>query len=247
MVRSIKKIFAGIALCACIALSAGAETFNSNISAEELRRLHDGEIVIRYINASKKACIADKAAPELLRIKDMLKDLRPNYLCEILFSVPVAGNGNIMEQLQSVFEDIDLYKKILYQPENSDSMAYLFSQAQLLAKTKRSGMTDMSALFQMEPLTPYEGTLHLEKKKDSFLFLHSNTDRIYFRNIKIISPQKMNAGLAAVRDGNRWLIYAVGALDAWKPFFMKKTLESMFNSRMKDFSAFYLQHIDVKK
>ena len=232
-----------LSLLAPAALSA--QLFNDQLSTAERTDLESGKIVIRYINDISKSCLNKDASPSFEKVRAMMENLQPNYLCEVLYEVPYEGNENFVEQVKDIFNDSQHYLRIIYQPEESATPAPLFSQSILDDLIPQEGGTLMKMRFQMDPFTLYHADMVLESDEESFCFTHTNLDTLTYLGIRVIKPNRMLAGLAITRFEDRWLVYASGGLNAWKPFFLKTVLENMFNNRMKDFSVFYINQVRV--
>lgn len=222
-----------------------SQIFNGQLTDCEYTSLKNGNIVIRYINDINKTCINKDISPAIEKVRAMMEQLQPNYLCEVLYEVPYEGNEDFVEQVKDIFNDSKHYLRIIYQPDESASPVPLFSQSILDDLIPRENGSLMKMRFQMDPFTLYHADMELECDGENFCFTHTNLDTLTYLGIRVIKPNRMLAGLAITRFEDRWLVYASGALNAWKPFFLKTVLENMFNNRMKDFSVFYINQVRV--
>ncbi len=235
-----------ILLLALFPSTAFSQMFNENLSEKEKALLDKGEIVIRYINDMEKSCINPDISPSVEKVRVMMKNLQPNYLCEVLYSVPVEGNEDFISQVESIFDDSKHYLKIMYRPEEDKKTKHLFKQSILDETLFFEQGRVMKMRFQMEPFKLYHANMVLESDPSNFSFTHTNLDTLTYLGIRVIKPNRMLAGLAITKQEDRFFIYAAGGLNAWKPFVLRSTLEKMFNNRMKDFSVFYINQIHVK-
>lgn len=201
------------------------------------------DISISFINDCAKISIQKGISPQTDAICSDMEALEPNYLAEITCRAPVKENERLPQIVSSLFLDLNLYKQIPYYSKQHDTTVPLFSKAELLESTATESGIKSTVLFCMTPFSEYTADLKIESAPDTFLFQHTNRDKIEYRGLTAIKGGMMRAGIAVYRDGDFWQIYALGGVKAVKPFFMKKRLEAAFNNRIKDFCVFYIEKL----
>ena len=221
--------------------------FNEKLSDDDFATLERGQILIRNIQYTKNICILPGISPQTDEILDILQKLRPQYLAEIMYKIPYEGNEQLLEQVEQVFLDIPLYKKIRYYPDFYDGAECpLFSTADELERTTVQDRILIKALFAMDPFSVYHAELTVKRTENSFLFTQTNKDKIKYQFIKMVSPDKMKAAIAVVHTGNYWFVYAAGGVNAPRIPFLKRRLEAAFIGRIRDFSKFYINLLDLE-
>lgn len=198
------------------------------------------DISVNFINDYRKASIIKGTNPQADVVLRDMEDLDPNYLAEIQYEIPADGHESIPETVASLFLDLSLYLEIPYYSKQSGVTVPLFSKAQLLSSRKTEDTAVNTVLFCMTPFSDYTADLTVQAGKNSFLFQHTNLDKMDYRGLAAIKRGAMRAGIAVYRDGSVWRIYALGGVKAAKPFFLKRRLETAFNNRIKDFCVFYI-------
>ncbi len=220
-----------------------AELFNGHLTEEERIRLYEGQIVIRFINTAKKICVNEGFAPEIDAVVQSIKKTNPNYLAEVLWSIPVQEGDNLTDLAEKLFCDMNTFKEIPYYSEAFDRIEPLFTIAELIDSEKAGQYTTSLAQFCMEPFAPYKATLYMSKSPSSFVFLHTNNDRLKVAIVKAVEKNTLKAGVALIQDEGRWFVYGAGGVKAPKPILLHKALEKSFNNRIKDFASFYIKKV----
>ena len=240
------KKFMRIPLVALFLLATAqlpAELFNTQLTQDERERLERGEIVIRHINTVEKICVEPGTSEEIDTIADAMRSTNANYLSEVLWTLPVSANERLTDLAESFFRDMETFREIPYYSEALGKTGPLFSVADLL-ETETDGVeTHSTARFCMEPFEPYLARLYMRKTEHTFVFLHTNTEKIKLAIVRAINKDTMKAGIAIVRDGERWIVYGAGGIRGPKPRLLRKSLEKAFNNRIKDFATFYIQKV----
>lgn len=218
-----------------------ADMFNANLSEAELEQLLHGQIVIRFINTADKICVEDGFSPETDAVIQTIRATKPNYLAEVLWSIPVRENDNLTDLAESLFCDMNTFKEIPYYSEAFNRTEPLFTVAELISTDSARGTSQ--ARFCMEPFAPYTATLTMSKTDSAFVFIHSNNEKLKVAIVKAVEKDTLKAGVALIQHEGNWIVYGAGGVKAPKPFFLKKTLEKSFNNRIKDFASFYIKKV----
>lgn len=239
---TVQRFFAAFLLFFAAALCQ-AEIFNSNLSDSEREKLYNGQIVIRFINDAEKICADEGFFPEIDAVVQSIKKTKPNYLAEVLWSVPVQEGDNLTELAQKLFCDMNTFKEIPYYSEAFKKTEPLFTIAELIDTEKAGQYTTSLARFCMDPFAPYKATLSMSKTESSFVFLHTNNERLKVAIVKAVEKNTLKAGVALIQSGDRWFVYGAGGVKAPKPLLFRKSLEKAFNNRIKDFASFYIRKV----
>lgn len=222
---------------------SSADLFNAQLSGSEREKLMGGEIVIRFINTADRICVEEGFFPEIDTVVQSIRQTQPNYLAEVLWSLPMQENDNITDLAETLFCDMKTFLEIPYYSEAFKKTTPLFTVAEVIDSVTAGEYTTSLARFCMDPFAPYTATLTVKKTQDSFMFLHSNNDRLKVAIVKAVEKNTLKAGIALVQHEGHWIVYGAGAVKAPKPLLFRKSLEKSFDNRIKDFASFYIRKV----
>lgn len=245
--KSIPKKLMAVFACCALVMSASAKTsFNENLSADEKARLSRGEVVIVNTGNTKKICLeTDNAtAKELISV---MKSLKPAYFAEVLQVKPYRGNEDLIARIQKELLDVEGYAGIPYYSVRHDKWYNLYDWAKIVSKSGTAKQTQMVADVYMAPFGQFQADISLENRGEEILYLFSNkTKMILEEKITAAGPQKMKSGIAVFRDGDNWILYGAGGVDALSLFFLRDRIETSFINRIKSFTVYFIQKVDSK-
>jgi hypothetical protein len=178
-------------------------------------------------------------AADALRSK--VVSLKPNYLTEVLASVPAADERTataILERLASTFADPMGYVGIPYRSKRNRKTYDLFDKMEVQARASLPGGESIEVLQHMEPFDDFRACYEYNLEGSALRFTGSNLDPIIYsyRKFKAVSPGGMVWAIYAFRDGGRVLFYGVGAVKAFDLFgALRDRLEASFMGRVEAF------------
>ena len=241
-----KKLMAVFAGCALVMSASAKTSFNGNLSADEKTRLSRGEVVIVNTGNTKKICLeTDNAtAKELISV---MKSLKPAYFAEVLQVKPYRGNEDLIERIQKELLDVEGYAGIPYYSVRHDKWYNLYDWAKIVSRSTTAKQTQTVADVYMAPFGQFQADISLENRGEEILYLFSNkTKMILEEKITAAGPQKMKSGIAVFRDGDNWILYGAGGVDALSLFFLRDRIETSFINRIKSFTVYFIQKVDSK-
>lgn len=221
--------------------------FSDGLAEDELCELEAGTIVVRNIRTINKATMlrgVDSFADSLL---DMFTELKPTYLAEIMYMVPIAGNANVIEQAVQVFSDYTLYKQVIYKDGDDDEGRPLFPEADLIQRVDGDNLITIDTRVRMDMLSPYNTQLVIKYSDDTFFFSQINQEPMKLGFITAVKPTKMQAAICCFQYGENWFVYALGGVKAPRIPLVRKMIEHQFISRIEDFTTFYIGRFDFTR
>jgi hypothetical protein len=244
MLRSAAVLAAAILFVNTAAMSAADDGASGTafrfLSAAEAAKLESGAILIRNVaDPSLLALAAEGFAADALRSK--IAGLKPNYLTEVLASVPAADEKTgsaILERLAATFADPKGYVGIPYRSKRNRKTYDLFDKMEVLTQAALPGGESIEVLQHMEPFDDFRARYEYRLEGSSLRFTGSNLDPIIYsyRKFKAVSPEGMVWAIYAFRDGGRVLFYGVGAVKAFDLFgALRDRLEPSFTGRVEAF------------
>ncbi|MDE7227179.1 MAG: hypothetical protein K2N31_02515 [Treponemataceae bacterium] len=237
-----KRTLMLIALLAAVVSLAGAQLFNDKLSADERERLAQGEVVIRNIGKMKHICMQERKETEKL-IKTM-KKLDPNYTAEIIQLRPYAGNETLRDDIKAALVNIPEYAGIPYFSERHKTFYNLYDSAVITDQTVDESNTNISANLEMAPFGIINADIHIEESEDSIYYEMTNTNTLRLEDkFNAVKAENMKSAITVFRDGDNWVLYAVGGVDTFKIFFLADRVETSFINRIKTFCNFIFTKI----
>ncbi len=224
--------------------SVFALPFNSKISESEITKLNNGEVIIRNIDHAKNMCL--KSDNELaVKLADMIKDLSPKYLAEVIKIKPYAGNENLPEKLEELLLNVPDYAGIPYWSERHESFYDLYSSAEITSIQKNDVSTDIEAKLVMEPFGDVIQSINIYKNNDCILYFSENLNTLNYKGkFDCVGKKKMNMCILLFRDGDNWILYGIGGVNAPRIPLFTERIETSFINRIKTFCNFVFTKLD---
>lgn len=247
-----KKMFFLAALLALVLLSSAfAQRLPPNFSDEwtqdEMQELEQGKIVIRNIRKCKNISMKRGINSCADKVIDVAEEINANYLAEIIYKMPINGNENIIEQAVKIFEDINLYKEIIYSDEKKGFNRNLFPLVEQRFRNDRTGYIQVGSHLRMDMLSAYDSELEIEYGKNGFFFHQVNTTPLLWRSFKAVKEGNMVAGICCFEWNGSHYVYALGGIRAPRIPFVMSEIERQFIGRIEDFTVFYIKRFDIKR
>lgn len=243
MSAAMKRSNVVLAALALIALHGlAASPFNSNLRSDEAALLDGGEILIRNINYARNMCLERGISLSGNRLIDTMEGLSPKYLAEVIQIKSYEGNEDLPDRLAAVLDNIPAYAGIPYFSERGQRYYDLYSRAEIVERKVRGNRTDMTAMLEMEPFGTVEESITLERDADSVLYTAMNMNKLrYLDKFDCIAPEKMKICIFLFRDGDRWILYGAGGVNAPRIPFFTERIQTSFINRIKTFCNFIFE------
>lgn len=197
------------------------------VASEELSRLEKGERVFRELDSYKEARLETQGrySRELL---ELLEEVDPNFLAEILMVIPVDPERENLEYLQDALMRVTNYDTIPYYSVDNEKWYKLFYDSELLSsKNPEEGKTVITALHRMKPFKTHETRYEYVRDGDVLFFNGTNTSSIHYNRFRAVKEGNMQTLLWIRDEGDRLLVYGAGGAKAF-------TFFGLFGSRMDD-------------
>lgn len=238
-----KSIFILSAIFAFTAVSPlFAEAFNSRLSSDERQKLENGEVLIRNINSMKEACIKESSSSE--KILSTMKKLDPAYVAEVIQVRTYEGNENLPQQIDEILCNIGDYVGIPYFSERTQKWYELYSSAEIREITEEGSSKQIDCVLEMSLFGKFDSRINVVQDEEFFYYELKNMENlIYHEKFTAIKAKKMVSCITLFRDGDNWILYAIGGIDAPKLWFLKDRIETSFMNRIKTFCNFIFSKI----
>ncbi|MFI3258315.1 MAG: DUF6675 family protein [Spirochaetales bacterium] len=216
--------------------------FNNTLTQAEQQQLANGEIVIRNIGKAKNMCL-NPITDGTQRVVDIIKDLNPSYLAEVIQIRPYAGNEDLIENLKPILLDIEGYVGIPYYSEYNDSYYDLYSSAQILSENISDTDGVVDANLHMDPFGTLSVNISFENTADDLFYFMTNTEKVKYKGFTVVQNDNMQSLVYAFRHGDSIVLYGIGGVDALSIFFLRDRIDTSFINRIKTFCQFVFEKL----
>ena len=221
-----------------------AGVFNKNLTAEEQKTLDRGEVLIKNIAYQKNMSLNKDFNEDTKALTEEIKQLSPKYLAEIIQIKPYKGNENLPEILTGLLYNVSDYKGIPYYSERNKKYYNLYDSAEIQKETIITQNTyktskQLEALFVMEPFDKVYETINLTQTTNSVYYSSINNNKLRYKDeFDCVWPKKLKICIILFRDGDNWVLYGIGGVNAPRIPFFTERIETSFINRINTFCSF---------
>lgn len=246
--KTLRKITFLIFFVSAFLAGAAAENkfpenlFNERLSDSDRKKLENGEILFESIGKIKNIKI--KETEETLQAINVMKNLKPNHLSEIIQIRPYKGNENLVQEISEILGNVENYVGIPYFSERVQKWYDLYSEAEILNIENDGNAEIIAARFYMKPFGYYTSETRIENRGNYYFFTMKNTQKLrYYDKFDAVGKEYMQAAITVFRTGESWVIYALGGAKIIDLPFLVKRAETSFTNRIKSFAEAIFQKL----
>ena len=237
-----KKIIIAVYILIFTLAAAFASPFNNKLTSEDKETISKGEILIKNINYEKNMCLQKGASPLGDKLIGEIRELNPKYLAEVIQIKPYKGNEDLPQRLEAMLNNVSDYAGIPYYSVRHDEWYNLYDSAKIVESKERSDGKSLKAEFIMEPFDLVLEDIELTRAKDCILYTAVNTNKLrYLDKFDCIWPNKMKICILLLRDGDNWVLYGIGGVNAPRVPFFTERIQTSFINRINTFCTFIFQ------
>jgi len=234
-----KKIFCSALVLFSLVSTALADPFNSKLTADERNQISSGEILIKNINYEKFMCFKKGESELGDRLLAEIRDLNPKYLAEVIQIKPYKGNEDLPQRLETLLNNVPEYAGIPYFSERGQQWYNLYDSAEIVESIDRVDGKDLKAELMMEPFDLVKEDISLWRSEDTILYTAVNTNKLrYLDKFDCVWPRKMKICILLIRDGDNWILYGIGGVNAPRVPFFTERIQTSFINRINTFCSF---------
>ena len=221
-----------------------AGVFNSKLTDDEQKKLNKGEVLIKNIAYQKNMSLNKDFNEDTQALTEEIKQLNPKYLAEIIQIKPYKGNENLPEVLTGLLYNVSEYKGIPYFSERRQKYFNLYDSAEIqkervISSNASSTVKELEAVFEMEPFGTVYETINLTQTTKSVYYSSVNTNKLrYLDKFDCIWPRKMKICILLFRDGDNWVLYGIGGVNAPRIPFFTERIQTSFINRINTFCSY---------
>ncbi len=234
-----KKHFCFVLLLIFVSSIAIADPFNSKLTDSERKQLNNGEIIIKNINYEKYMCLKKGQSEFGDQLFTEIHNLNPKYLAEVIQIKPYKGNEDLPQKLEELLNNVPEYAGIPYYSERNDEWYNLYDSAEIVETVEREDGKSLKAELMMEPFELVKEDIDLYRSDDSILYTAVNTNKLrYLDKFDCVWPKKMKICILLIRDGDNWVLYGIGGVNAPRVPFFTERIQTSFINRINTFCSF---------
>ena len=234
-----KKHFSFVLLLIFVTSIALADPFNNQLTDSERTQLKNGELIVKNINYQKymrlkkgESDLGDKLIAEI-------HDLNPKYLAEVIQYKPYEGNEDLPQRLEELLNNVPEYAGIPYYSVRAEQWYNLYDSAEIKEIKEHKNGKSIKADFIMEPFDLVKEDIELYRAEESVLYTAVNTNKLrYLDKFDSIWPKKMKICILLIRDGDTWILYGIGGVNAPRVPFLTERIQTSFINRINTFCSF---------
>ena len=234
-----KKITQLFLISTIFIASIFADPFNSKLTDSERAEITNGEIIIKNINYEKNICLKKGVNPLGDKLLEEINHLNPKYLAEVIQYKPYKGNEDLPQRLEAILNNVPEYAGIPYYSVRAEAWYNLYDSAEIKEVIENGNFKTIRADLLMEPFDVVKEDIEITKSSDAILYSAVNTNKLrYLDKFDCIWPKKMKICILLFRDGDNWVLYGIGGVNAPRVPFFTERIQTSFINRINTFCSF---------
>ena len=220
------------------AFATAPTVLSSNLTAKEQATVNNGETLIKSTPSIKKMGI-NSSNEGVQKAFAILRELKPAYLAEIIQIYPVKDNENLPETMNTTLMNIEKYAGIPYWSVHSQKWFDLYSSAKITSFKESANSIKARADLYMKPFGNIDMDIQVEKNPDYYLYVSTNLNKLkYNGKFSCVSEKNMKSIIVIFKDGDNWILYGIGGVNAPTIIGLKDRVETSFMNRIKSFCSY---------
>lgn len=234
-----KKIIYVLSMMLIFISSLVASPFNDKLKANEKAALDNGQILIKNIKYDKNMCLKSGISNLGDKLISEIDSLNPKYLAEVIQYKPYKGNEDLPKRLETLLNNVSDYAGIPYYSERHKTYYPLYDSAVITNTKQFSDHKEIYADLDMSPFGLVKEQINIFKSNNSILYISKNLNKLrYHDQFDCVSPEKMKICIFLFKDGDKWVLYGIGGVNAPRIPFFTERIETSFINRIKTFCNF---------
>jgi len=209
-----------------------------NLTPEEAAAVSSGKSVFRQPSGWKDLSVP-AAAPFAKDIEETVRKLGANYIGEVVLVLPKAANPDLLAVLARNLADVESHVGIPYWSRRHKKYFDLFDRVKVIERTGTGSEGGLTADQHMEPFDDYRARYSWSLRGDRLTFLSTNLTHLSYDGRKAVAPGEMVWRLEAYAEGDRWILYGIGAVKAFDMLgLLRDRLSESFMGRIEAFFGY---------
>ena len=254
--RLTKKILFIIFFVILLPVIAGAEspsTFQNiqkdklpvkSLTTEEFQQLTQGSMLMQELDSHKEIRLqAD--VPEAENITGKFRELKPNFLAEAMFILPVKDDesGAVLEEVVNLLQAVKNFEDIPYYSQYNETWNPLFEDIHIKElPVYNDGSEGIITTQKMRPFKHYTAIYNYKLSGNTFIYTTYNQTPIYYKVMKGVEEEKMYTSLLVKAYPGYLFFYGLGGAKAFDFFgLFGNRLDVAFTGRIEAFFEWFHQ------
>ena len=234
-----KRIIVSIFVLLSLGLALSADPFNNKLTSADREKISTGEILIKNINYEKHMSLKKGLCPLSDKLYSEIRELSPKYLAEVIQIKPYAGNEDLPQKLEELLNNVPEYAGIPYYSVRAEAWYNLYDSAEITETVEREDGRSIKADLYMEPFDLVQENIDLYRDGEAILYTSVNTNKLrYLDKFDCVWPRKMKICILLFRDGDNWILYGIGGVNAPRVPFFTERIQTSFINRINTFCSF---------
>ena len=118
-------------------------------------------------------------------------------------------------------------------------MNAMIQKETILSQNSYKTSKELEVLFDMDPFGKVYETIYLTETSNSVYYSSINTNKLRYKDeFDCVWPRKLKICIILFRDGDNWVLYGIGGVNAPRIPFFTERIETSFINRIKAFCSF---------
>lgn len=219
-----------------------ADPFTNKLTSDEREQIESGKILIKNINYEKFMCLKKGQSELGDQLYTEIHELNPKYLAEVIQIKPYKGNEDLPQRLEELLNNVPDYAGIPYYSVRAEEWYNLYDSAEIIESIDKKNGKILKANLYMEPFDLVKEDIELTRDKEAILYTAVNTNKLrYLDKFDCIWPNKMKICILLIRDGDNWILYGIGGVNAPRVPFFTERIQTSFINRINTFCSFIFE------
>lgn len=216
-----------------------SDPFNSKLTEDERTFLATGDVLIKNINFERNICLEKESSGKSTELLDIIHKLNPKYLAEVIQYKPYAGNEDLPQRLERILNNVPEYAGIPYWSVRAEEWYDLYDSATITEEIIDGDSKTIKADLEMSPFGIVNEAITLKKSDNVILYIATNENQLrYYDKFDCVGPEKMKIAILLFRDGDNWILYGIGGVNAPRIPFFTERIQTSFINRINTFCSF---------
>ena len=233
-----KKTISTLIFLTAAVLAWSQEVPFGNLTETEKASILRGRSIFRQPRVWAELSVPP-GAPFAKELKEAVRKQGANYIGEVIMMVSRSENPDLLAGLVRDLADVERHVGIPYWSKRNKHYYDLFDKMVILQRSGTETAGELTAEQHMEPFDDYRSRYSWSLNGDRLSFLSTNLTHLAYGGRKAVSPGNMVWRLEAYADGDRWVLYGIGAVRAFDMFgLLRDRLSASFMGRIEAFFGY---------
>ncbi|WP_191014664.1 DUF6675 family protein [Treponema zioleckii] len=217
--------------------------FNEKAKKTDIEKLEKENTILRSIGSIKK--IIMKETPKSKLVIEPMRRCKSGYMVEIINVRPYEGNEDLIERINVAVSDVLSYEEIPFYDARNKNWEPLYDSAELVSSNTVGNKTVIIEKLTMKGFGDFKTEITLQNFGEYFVYRMRNLEKLKYKGFfTVCDPGEMDSVIAVYRDGDNWVVYAIGGANIMRVPIVSFAIEPEFTGRVKAFSDFVFAKIE---